>query len=91
MAYATSKHAVEGFTASLRADVASRGIKVSSLIVGIADTPFREAMKEHVTFTEGQCALMLQPSDIVAAVNYMLSTSPNALVSSLTLEAWLLQ
>jgi NADP-dependent 3-hydroxy acid dehydrogenase YdfG len=91
MAYAASKHAVEGLTASLRAEVASHGIKVSSLIVGIADTAFREAMKEHVSFTEQQCALMLQPSDIVAAVNYMLSTSPNALVSSLTLEAWRLQ
>jgi len=91
MAYAASKHAVEGLTASLRAEVASQGIKVSSLIVGIADTPFREAMKEHVTFSEQQRALMLQPSDIVAAVNYMLSASPNALVSSLTLEAWRLQ
>ncbi|PTW62025.1 3alpha(or 20beta)-hydroxysteroid dehydrogenase/3-oxoacyl-[acyl-carrier protein] reductase [Breoghania corrubedonensis] len=91
MAYSTSKHAVEGFTASLRADVASSGIKVSSLIVGIVDTPFREAMKDHVTFTDEQCAIMLQPVDVVAALRYMLSTSPNALVSSLTLEAWRLQ
>lgn len=91
MAYATSKHAIEGFTASLRAEVASQGIKVLSLIVGIADTPFREAMKDHVTFTDEQCALMLQPSDIVTAIGYMLSTSPNALASSLTLEAWRMQ
>ena len=91
MAYSTSKHAVEGFTASLRAELGPCGIKVASLVVGIVDTPFREAMKDHVTFTPQQCTLMLQPADVVDALLYMLSTTPNALPSSLTLEAWRVQ
>lgn len=91
MAYSTSKHAVEGFTASLRQEVAPWGIKVSSLVVGIVDTPFRDAMKDHVTFTAEQCANMLKACDVVDAIRYMLDTSNRALPSSLTLEAWLVQ
>ncbi|MDA8231336.1 MAG: SDR family oxidoreductase [Magnetospirillum sp.] len=91
MAYSTSKHAVEGFTKSLRAEVASWGIKVSSLIVGIVDNSFRDAMRDHVAFTDDECERMLRSEDIVEPVIYMLETPPQALASSITLEAWLLQ
>jgi NAD(P)-dependent dehydrogenase (short-subunit alcohol dehydrogenase family) len=91
MAYSTSKHAVEGFTASLRAEVAPWGVKVSSLIVGIVDNNFRAGMGGQVVFTPEQCARMLESEDVVEAIVYVLGASPKALPSSLTLEAWLLQ
>ncbi len=91
MAYSTSKHAVEGFTKSLLAEVAPWGIKVSSLIVGIVDNAFRDAMRDYVTFTPEQCNRMLTHEDVVEPVIYMMRSSPRALPSSVTLEAWLLQ
>lgn len=91
MAYSTSKHAVEGFTHSLRSEVSQWGIKVSSLILGIIDNGFRNAMSDHVTFTDEQCQRMLKNEDVVAPVLYILGSSPQALPSSVTVEAWLLQ
>lgn len=91
MAYSTSKHAVEGFTQSLRSEVAPWGVKVSSLIVGIVDNGFRKGMGGHVTFTEEQCQKMLRSSDVVPPILYILTSAPQALPSTITLEAWLLQ
>lgn len=91
MAYSASKHAVEGFTKSLREEVAPWGIKVSSLVVGIVDTAFRDAMRDHVRFSDEQCQRMLTPQDVVDSLLYVLRSSPRALPSSITLEAWLIQ
>ena len=88
-AYATSKHAVEGFTKSLRKDVGPKGIKVTSLILDIVDTDFRRLMVANVNFNEQQRKCMLAASDVADAVAYVLAASPRSLPSTITLDAWL--
>ena len=43
--YITSKHAIFGFTASLRAEAADLGVKVSAVCPGMVDTPIYESME----------------------------------------------
>jgi 3-oxoacyl-[acyl-carrier protein] reductase len=89
MAYAVSKHGVEGFTRSLAEEARLHGIKVTSLVVDKVDSAFRERMTGLMDFTEEQKARMLQPEDVADACLYALESSARALPSSIQLDAWL--
>jgi NADP-dependent 3-hydroxy acid dehydrogenase YdfG len=74
-AYSASKFAVNGMTESLRQEVGTAGIRVTTLMPGavrsevaeaMSDPTFREAMKAHVG-REGTC----DPSDIGDAVVFI--------------------
>lgn len=67
--YAASKHALNGFTASLFEDVREFGIKVSCIMPGFVDTPMTAKLRrrhEH----------MIGPEDIAACVDFVLASSP---------------
>jgi len=87
-AYATSKHAVEGFTKSLAIEAAPHGIKVSSLLLDKVDTGFRDRMLPHVNYSEEQKARMLSVADVAGAAWWVLDSSDRCLPSSIELTAW---
>ena len=87
-AYATSKHAVEGFTKSLAQEAAPHNIKVSSLLLDKVDTGFRDRMLPHVNYSEEQKARMLSVDDVAGAAWWVLDSSERCLPSSIELTAW---
>jgi NAD(P)-dependent dehydrogenase (short-subunit alcohol dehydrogenase family) len=89
MAYAVSKHGVEGFTHSLAEEARAHGIKVTSLVVDKVDSAFRERMVGMMDFTDEQKARMLTPADVADACQYVLGSSVRVLPSSIQLDAWL--
>ena len=72
LAYATSKGAIEAFTASLAAGVAARGITVNAVDPGGTDTGWREELKadllRHMAF--GRIA---QPEDAARLILFLAS------------------
>lgn len=67
-AYATSKHAVRGFTACLFDDIREHGIKVSAISPGYVNTDMVQSPKLDSD-------KMIQTQDIVDALMYLLNTS----------------
>ena len=81
-AYGASKYAQDAVLASLRKEVRSYGIKVSTIYPGLVDTYFNdttpgsaEAEKTH-----------LRPSDVAQAVRYVLEAPPHVVVDELMLH-----
>ncbi len=89
IAYSTSKFAVEGFTKSLSEEARPHGIKVASIVLDKVDTEFREAMRDHVNFTNEQKMCMLTADDVADTVSWIIGTSSRALPSSIVLDAFL--
>ncbi|KAJ8711390.1 hypothetical protein PYW07_008632 [Mythimna separata] len=77
--YATTKHAVTAFTASLNTELAAfqHKIKTTSISPGLVSTPMADYVK-HMNMPA------LQPSDLTDAVLYVLSTPPHVNVSHVT-------
>jgi|MDSW01.2.fsa_nt_gb 3-oxoacyl-[acyl-carrier protein] reductase len=67
-AYATSKHAVRGFTACLFDDIREHGIKVSAISPGYVNTDMVQSPKLDSD-------KMIQTQDIVDALMYLLNAS----------------
>ena len=84
--YAASKHAVRGFSESLRLDFAGTGVRVSEILPGMVRTEFAlNRWKDERTaaaFYEdyGTC---LEPDDIARAVLYCLRQPSHVVVSQL--------
>ena len=87
--YSVSKFAVQGISNSLREFCTPLGIKVSNIILDKVDTDFRDNMTEYLSFSDDQKNLMIKPSDVAESVSYLINSSPNLLVSSITLDAFL--
>ena len=84
--YAASKHAVHGFSESLRQDFAGTGVRVSEILPGMVRTEFAlnrwEDEETAAAFYDdfGTCLL---PDDIARAVLYCLRQPPHVVISQL--------
>ena len=78
-AYATSKHAVRGFTACLFDDVREHGIKVSAISPGYVNTDMVQSPKLDSN-------KMIQTQDIVDALMYLLNASPTVCPTEIILR-----
>ncbi len=67
--YAASKHALNGFTASLFEDVREFGIKVSSIMPGFVETALTAQLGKRDT-------RMISPQDVATCVDFVLASSP---------------
>lgn len=68
--YAASKHALNGFTASLFEDVREFGIKVASIMPGFVNTSLTAGLKKRAQ-------RMIRPEDIADTVVFVLASSPH--------------
>ncbi|MCY1035370.1 SDR family oxidoreductase [Corallococcus sp. BB11-1] len=76
--YATSKHALVGYTRSLARELQPRGIKVTALCPDVVDT----GMSAGSGLRQDQ---MIAPGDVGRAVEFILALSPAAFVESLVI------
>jgi short-subunit dehydrogenase len=72
--YSASKHAVLGFTNSIRGELASSGIKVSSLNPGPVDTPFFEISDPQGYYKNKIKRYLLQPETVAKAMLRLIET-----------------
>lgn len=87
-AYAASKHAVHGFSESLRMDFAGTGVRVTEIMPGIVRTDFAEARwgdagkarEFYETFPDS-----MEPEDIAAAIFYALTQPARVDVAQIVL------
>ena len=68
--YSASKHAVQGFTWSLREDLKEYGIKVTTVCPGSVVTGFSGKKSEYVEWS-------LEPDDVAHAIGFLVSESDN--------------
>ena len=84
--YAASKHAVHGFSESLRQDFAGTGVRVSEILPGMVRTKFAlnrwndERTADAFYDDYGTC---LEPDDIARAAVYCLRQPPHVVISQL--------
>lgn len=87
-AYAASKHAVHGFSETLRQEYAGKGVRVSEVLPGMVRTDFaatRFSSEERGrTFYDeyGQC---LEAADIARCIIFSLEQPPHAVVSQIVM------
>jgi NAD(P)-dependent dehydrogenase (short-subunit alcohol dehydrogenase family) len=73
--YSATKHAVVGWTDSMNRELATDGIRSTSLCPALVDTPMTDFAKSHVPAEE-----MIRPEDIAESVRFLLKVSPACLV-----------
>ncbi len=73
--YGATKAAVINFTEATARETAGSGIQCTAFAPAFVDTAMTDFVKEAVPGEK-----MIQPSDIGAAVNFLLETSPNCLI-----------
>jgi 3-hydroxy acid dehydrogenase/malonic semialdehyde reductase len=84
--YAASKHAVHGFSESLRLDYGGTGIRVTEILPGLVRTGFAEArlsdpVKARAFYDDfGTC---LEPADIARTVLFVLEQPAHVVISQL--------
>ena len=84
--YSGSKHAVHGFSESLRLDFAGSGIRVTEILPGVVRTNFAlnrwhdQARAERFYDDFGAC---LTPEDIARTVMFAIQQPPNVVISQL--------
>jgi NADP-dependent 3-hydroxy acid dehydrogenase YdfG len=84
--YSGSKHAVHGFSESLRLDFAATGIRVTEILPGMVRTNFAltrwgdQARADRFYADFGDC---LQPDDIARSVLFALQQPPHVVISQL--------
>ena len=85
-AYVASKHAVHGFSESLRRDYAGKGIRVIEIMPGIVVTDFAEARWDDKKKAESfydNFDTVLEPEDIARTVAFAVSQPAHMVVSQL--------
>jgi short-subunit dehydrogenase len=78
--YAATKHFVNGWAESLMLEVRHQGVRVSVVNPGSVATSFSGT-------TERDPSWMLRAEDVAAAVRFVLSTPPHALIHSIEVRA----
>jgi len=78
--YCMSKFALEGFSRSIREELRSRGIRVTTIYPGAADTEIWKNVSGHWPREK-----MMKPGEIAEAVYYALQRPPGILVENITL------
>nr|WP_271750497.1 SDR family oxidoreductase [Cohnella sp. JJ-181] len=73
-AYAASKHAVLGFTNSLRQELRGSGIRISALNPGPIDTPFFDLADPEGTYKRNIRRFMMKPDKVAGALVRLLET-----------------
>jgi NAD(P)-dependent dehydrogenase (short-subunit alcohol dehydrogenase family) len=73
--YSATKYAVVGWTDSMNRELATEGIRSTSLCPAFVDTPMTDFVKGQVAAED-----MIRPEDIAESVRYLLKTSPACLV-----------
>jgi hypothetical protein len=66
--YSASKHAVIGFTNSLRQELAGKGIRVTAINPGPVDTPFFDIADPSGGYVSRIRALMLKPEQVARSI-----------------------
>ncbi len=87
-AYVASKHAVHGFSESLRTDYAGTGIRVSEVLPGMVKTEFaatRFASSERGDQYYENYGLCLEADDIARSVLFVLEQPAHAVISQLVM------
>ncbi len=87
ISYSSSKFAVEGYTGGLRLWGMPQNIRVCSIQVDKVNTDFRRNFKGFPEIPPENLTKMLHPDDIASAVNFILSSSNTAQISSIRLDA----
>ena len=72
--YSASKHAVLGFTNSIRGELANSGIKVSSLNPGPVDTPFFDISDPKGNYKKNIERYIIQPNTVAHAMLRLIET-----------------
>ena len=80
--YAASKHALKGFTDSLRAELNPRGVRVLSIFPGRTATELQSAIHGHEG-REYRPERLLQPDDIAAMLDAALDLADTAEVTEI--------
>ena len=86
--YSSSKHAVDGFSESLRLELAETGVRVSQILPGLVKTGFASAR-----FGDSQKAdkfyddfgMWLEPEDVAEAICYALKQPEHVVISQLVI------
>jgi NAD(P)-dependent dehydrogenase (short-subunit alcohol dehydrogenase family) len=79
--YSAIKAAVIGYTQAMNAELNGDGIKSVALCPGFVDTPMTDFIKEQVA-----PEAMISTADVVAAVRFVLQTSPACVVPEIVLQ-----
>ncbi len=79
--YSASKHAVNGLTKALAAEVQADGIRVRSVSTGAVDTELGKAAKLDVDPSE-----LMQPEDIASLVVFLLTGPPSGVVDNINIR-----
>ncbi len=84
--YSSSKHAVHGFSESLRLDYVSSGIRVTEIMPGMVRTGFAQARwgdRERAERFYDDFGTCLSPDDVARAVAFALQQPPHVVISQL--------
>ncbi|HET7542105.1 MAG TPA: SDR family oxidoreductase [Polyangiaceae bacterium] len=85
--YGVTKAAVTGLIDALRLEVASRGIRVTSIVPGLVDTPIYddvEGFDDLRKKLDEQVPHWLTPEDVAETITWVLSRPANVVVTELT-------
>lgn len=77
--YSATKHALNGFSGCMYEDVREHGIKVSTIMPGFVDTDLTENLGM-------QANKMIQPEDVAASIEYVLSASASCCPTEIVLR-----
>lgn len=88
--YVASKHAIHGFSASMRSELKNTAIRVSEIMPGAVRTEFAQARlrgdKAGGNAFYERYDSILQPEDVAAAVAYVLAQPRHVNISELVLR-----
>jgi NADP-dependent 3-hydroxy acid dehydrogenase YdfG len=84
IAYTASKHAIAGFSAALREEERSHGIRATVIHPGEVDTPILEKRPEPVSAERRR--VILRPEDVAAAVLFVATLPGRACVTEMVIE-----
>lgn len=73
--YGATKAAIINFSEATQKELGDAGIQVTALCPGFVDTAMTEFIREQIPAEQ-----MMRPTDVAAAVRFLLETSPNCLV-----------
>lgn len=78
--YGATKAAIVNFSEATQKELGGTGVKVTAICPGLVETAMTEFIREQVP-----AEAMLRPSDVSAALRFLLETSPNCFVPEIVL------